>query len=93
MNLAEAAINGHLDVVRFLIENGADIHANDDYALRYAAGNRHLGDIRFLIENGADMSYLLDNEGNQTKITKQVLTKNQMEQTKQLFAVRKIMTD
>jgi len=31
-----AAENGHLEVVRFLIESGANIHAENDYALRWA---------------------------------------------------------
>jgi len=28
---------GHIDVVTFLVENGADIHAKDDLALRWSA--------------------------------------------------------
>jgi ankyrin repeat protein len=84
---------GYLDVVQFLVENGADIHADNDYALQWAARNGHLDVVRFLAENGADTSYLLNDKGNPTKIAKQILTKNQIEQAKQLFAVRKIMTD
>ena len=30
---------GYLDIVKYLVDNGADIHAGDDYALRWAAGN------------------------------------------------------
>jgi ankyrin repeat protein len=88
-----AAGNGHLDVVRYLVENGADIHADNDLALRYTAGNGHLDVVRFLVENEADASYLLDNEGKPTEITNQVLTKDQIEQAKQIFTVRKILTD
>jgi ankyrin repeat protein len=93
MNLTEAARNGYLDVVQFLVENGADIHAGNDRALQLAAEYGHLDVIRYLIENGADISHLLDNEGNPTEITKQVLTEDQIKQAKQLFTVRKIMTD
>ena len=41
--------------MQYLIENGANIHANDDFALRYAAKNGHLEVVRYLIENGADI--------------------------------------
>jgi ankyrin repeat protein len=91
--IRHAARNEHLDVVRYLIENGANIHAHDDWALRYAAMDGHLDVIQYLMENGADTSYLLDNEGNPTKITSQVLTEDQIKQAKQLFTVRKIITD
>ena len=37
-----AAENGHFEVVKLLVEKGADIHALNDYALRYAAENGHL---------------------------------------------------
>ena len=29
--------NGHLDVVKYLVSVGADIHANNDYAVRVAS--------------------------------------------------------
>jgi ankyrin repeat protein len=91
--LRYAAGNGHLNTVQYLVENGADIHANNDYALWWSAMNRHLDVVRFLMENGADMSYLLDTEGNPTEITNRVLTEDQIKEAKQLFAVRKVMTD
>lgn len=34
-----AAAIGHLDVVKYLVEGGADIHVYDDVALRWAAEN------------------------------------------------------
>jgi ankyrin repeat protein len=91
--LRHAAMNGHLDVVRFLVENGADIHTCDDWAIQWAAGEGYLGIVQFFIGNGAGISYLLDNEGNPTEITNQVLTGDQIKQAKQLFSVRKVMTD
>ena len=52
-----AAENGHLEVVRLLIEKGADATAEDDdksTPLHYAAENGHLEVVRLLIEKGAD---------------------------------------
>jgi ankyrin repeat protein len=50
-----ASKNGHTDIVKLLIENGADIHAIDDYALIYASENGHTDIVNLLIENGADI--------------------------------------
>jgi hypothetical protein len=91
--LLHAAEYGHLDVVQFLVENGANIHSRNDSALLCAARNGHLNTVQYLVENGADISYLLNDKGNPTKITKQVLTEDQIEEAKQLFTVRKIITD
>jgi len=46
--LCWAAERGHLEVVKYLIENGANIHAADDYALRWAAYNGHLEIVKYL---------------------------------------------
>ena len=45
-----------LDVIKYLIENGADIHAGDDYILRYSAYIGHFEVVKFLVENGANIS-------------------------------------
>ena len=45
-----ASHNGHLDVVRFLVECGADVHAHHGWALRWASWNGHLDVVRFLVE-------------------------------------------
>jgi len=37
------------------VKNGADIHANNDYALRGASENGHLPVVQFLVEHGADI--------------------------------------
>ena len=42
MGLIQAAINGNLKVVKYLHQNGADIRARYDYALRWSAKNGHL---------------------------------------------------
>ena len=45
------------DIVTFklLLEKGADIHVDDDYALRWASKNGHFDIVKFLVENGADV--------------------------------------
>jgi ankyrin repeat protein len=39
---------GHLEVVKYLVEQGADIHAFDDYALRFANSNKHREVVNYL---------------------------------------------
>ena len=50
--LHHGAENGHLEVVKYLVENGADIHANNDHALRWSARFGHLEVVKYLIEKG-----------------------------------------
>ena len=53
--LIEASYKGQLDIVKHLIENGADIHVNNDRALRCAINNNHLDVVKHLVECGADI--------------------------------------
>jgi ankyrin repeat protein len=46
---------GHINIVKYLVENGADIHARDDLALRISAENGHKKIVEYLTENGADI--------------------------------------
>jgi len=46
---------GHLPVVQYLVEKGADIHVMHDYSLRVAVKENHLHVVRFLVENGANI--------------------------------------
>ena len=50
-----ASKKGHLEIVKLLIQNGADIHAENDYALRWASQEGHIEVVTFLIQNGADI--------------------------------------
>lgn len=54
-NLDLSSYNGHLDILKFLIKNGADIHCWDDSPLRNASYRGHLEVVKFLIENGANI--------------------------------------
>ncbi len=49
-----ASRNGHLEVVKYIIEQGADIHIDDDEALKLASRG-HLDVVKYLLEQGADI--------------------------------------
>ena len=51
----ENAMNGHIKVVKYLVSQGADIHAWNDYALRWSAEYGHLKMVKYLISQGADI--------------------------------------
>jgi len=56
-----AARNGKFDVIRYLVEKGANIDEEDMYkdtALRNAVFVGYEGIIRYLLENGADKNHL-----------------------------------
>jgi hypothetical protein len=42
-------------VLEGLIADGADVHADGDYALRWASGNGHLEVVELLLKHGADV--------------------------------------
>lgn len=50
-----SAESGHLDLVKFFHEKGAEVTNDDNYALKYSAENGHLDVVKYLIEHGADV--------------------------------------
>ena len=69
--LIMAAKNGHLNVVKYLVEEGADVNAHvmgDETPLIRAAWSGHLDVVKYLVEQGADVnksvrdSYSLNSE-------------------------------
>lgn len=50
-----AARRGDESIVRYLVENGVDIHIGNDLALRWAAEYGHESVVRYLANNGADI--------------------------------------
>ena len=51
----EAVDRGMLPVVKYLVEAGANVRADDDYVLRWAAHNGHLEVVKYLVSVGADV--------------------------------------
>ena len=43
------------DIVKYLIEHGANIHANNDAALGTSAAAGHLSIVKYLVEHGANI--------------------------------------
>lgn len=69
--LMEAAQEGHLDLVKFLLENKADVHAQTqtgDTALTYACENGHTDVAEMLLLFGAALEHL--SEGGRTPLMK-----------------------
>jgi FOG: Ankyrin repeat len=53
--LITASQNGNVKVVKELIQAGADVHVNEDEALRWASLNGHVEVVKELIQAGADV--------------------------------------
>ena len=53
--LIEAAENGHTDTVALLLDRGADVHADDDYALHWAALKGRTETVALLLDRGANV--------------------------------------
>lgn len=56
----QAAGNGDTDLVEILLDEGADIHAASECALRRATDNGHTGTVALLIERGAGIRAVHD---------------------------------
>lgn len=54
--LRDACFFGSYDVVKYLCENGVDIHAHNNGALVTAIERNHLNIVIYLCENGADIN-------------------------------------
>ncbi len=51
-----AAEKGYSEIVKLLIEAGADVTANNNYAIKKAAANGYIEVVELLIEAGADVT-------------------------------------
>jgi hypothetical protein len=48
-----ASYYGHTETVKVLLDAGADVHAQDDYALRCGSRDGHTGTVKLLLDRGA----------------------------------------
>jgi len=55
VRLKQASYEGHLNVVKYLVSKGADIHAGDDESLRWASYEGHLNVVKYLVSKGANV--------------------------------------
>ena len=55
MSFLNACENGDLEMVKILVEKGADIRVYGDYSVRLASENGHLETVKFLVEKGANI--------------------------------------
>jgi len=46
---------GYVETVEYLLDNGVDVHLNDDYLLRFACNNGELEIVKLLLKYGADI--------------------------------------
>ena len=53
--LTRALLFERREIVKYLIEHGANVHAENDYALRWAARAGHFDLVRLLVEKGANI--------------------------------------
>ncbi len=53
---------GYLDVVKYLIEKGADVHADDDASVKEAYEYGHMDVVNYLISKGAPDIIIYDQE-------------------------------
>jgi len=54
-NIVMASNNGNAKLVKFLHENGADIHTDEEASLRLASSNGNIEVVKYLVENGANI--------------------------------------
>ncbi|TGJ86147.1 hypothetical protein E0Z10_g2618 [Xylaria hypoxylon] len=60
--LTAAAYDGTIDIVKMLLDNGADVNAPEGYAIQAAAAQGHYDVVQELLKRGADVNASTTNE-------------------------------
>jgi len=55
VNLTYIGTWSNIEIIKELVELGADIHTVNNFALRYSAEHGHLDVVKYLVEQGADI--------------------------------------
>ena len=58
--LKYASTLGHINVVKYLVKDGVNMHADNEAALRYSSENGHFTLVKYLVEHGADVHAIND---------------------------------
>jgi ankyrin repeat protein len=58
--LITASSYDQVEIVKFLLDNGADVHYEEEQALRTAVLYNKLNAVKILLENGADITELVE---------------------------------
>jgi len=69
--LINASKRGHTEMVKVLIDAGADVHVENDLALRYASENGHTEIVKLLLDAGASINEGRRNDNSKVKIVKE----------------------
>ena len=59
--LRDACWNGHLEIVKYLVEQGANIHILDEAPLRDACFYGYFEIVKYLVEQGAIITDVIYN--------------------------------
>lgn len=70
-NNIEAVSNNNFEFIKFLIENGANIHARNEFALRHAVYNSNIELMKYIMNAGSDISMIKEINDNNVPCPKE----------------------
>ena len=56
ITIKEASEKGHIDLIKYLVKNGANIHVEEEYPFFIAVENGHIDLVKLAVENGVDIN-------------------------------------
>ena len=94
LGLINASCNGDLEIIKYLVSLGADIHADNDSAIAYTSRNGHLEVVKYLISVGEDIhvenNYAITyaSENGHLEVIKNLVSIGAKYQTDDAYAIR-----